>query len=83
MGSWIKYIYFGPKIEIQLTDTEGDLTCIKDGTSGRYYKFIMSNKRKCSFIKNVGVKDLQKINQVITEKQFLLLLPDINKYKNI
>jgi hypothetical protein len=43
----------------------------------------MSNRGKWSFIKNVGVKDLLKINQVITEKQFLLLLPDINKYKNI
>jgi len=45
-GGWIKYKFFGPKLDVSLYNTEGDLTYITDGTPGRYYKFLVNNKRK-------------------------------------
>jgi len=54
-GDFIRNKFYGPDLKIDLLDDQGDLTFIRDGTPGRYYKFIVDNNRKWSPAKNVRV----------------------------
>jgi hypothetical protein len=54
-GDWIRHRLLGPKLTINLLDSEGILTQITDGKSGRYYKLRVANERKWSPAKNVRV----------------------------
>ena len=54
-GDFIRNKYYGPKLNITLLDSLGDLTYLLNGIPGLYYKFKVENNRLWSPAKNVRV----------------------------